>query len=90
MNEDDILMVPYIVYEGSLTRMERTVKRMFVALVVCIVCLLATNIGWMIYESQFETYTYDQDGEGINNLNYGLQGDLSNVPTVEDTKEKRR
>lgn len=84
MNENEILSVPYVVYEGEMARSERMVKRLFIALIVTVVCLLGSNIGWLIYESQFETYSYEQDGEGINNVNYGNQGDLSNVPTTED------
>ena len=30
------------------------------------------------YESLYETISYEQDGEGINNVNLGEQGDLNN------------
>ncbi len=62
--------VPYIVHETAMARNERNVKRLVVALIVAIVLAFATNVGWLIYESQFETITYEQDGEGINNVNY--------------------
>ena len=70
--------VPYIVHESSMARMERQIKRLWIALLVVIFMLFASNAGWMIYESQFATISYEQDGEGINNVNIGEQGDLNN------------
>lgn len=72
------MTVPYVVYEAEQARNERHVKRLIVALVIAVLLMFASNVGWLIYESQFETLTYEQDGEGINNVNYGKQGDLSN------------
>ena len=70
--------VPYIVHESSMARMERQIKRLWIALIVAVCLLFASNTGWMIYESQFDTVSYEQDGEGINNVNIGGQGDLIN------------
>ena len=80
--------VPYIVHETAMARNERTVKRLVVALIIAIVLAFATNVGWLIYESQFETITYEQDGEGINNVNYGEQGDLNNGAESEDQSQE--
>jgi hypothetical protein len=81
--------VPYIVHESSMARMERQVKRLWISLVVCIAMLFACNAGWLIYESQFETIAYEQDGDGINNVNLGEHGDLNNGAESEDqTQEK--
>ena len=48
--------------------MERQVKRWVVAFLVAFFALVGTNIGWIVYESQFEettTLTQDVDtGEG--------------------------
>ena len=76
--------VPYIVHESSMARMERQVKRLWIALIVCIAMLFACNAWWLIYESQFATISYEQDGEGINNVNIGEQGDLINGTESED------
>ena len=76
--------VPYIVHESSMARMERQIKRLWIALVVCIAMLFACYAGWLIYESQFATISYEQDGEGINNVNIGEQGDLINGTESED------
>ena len=70
--------VPYIVHEASMARMERQIKRLWIAVIVAVCLLFASNAGWMIYESQFATISYEQDGEGINNVNIGEQEDLNN------------
>lgn len=49
--------VPYIVHEGAMARQERTIKRLFIIILVLIVLLVGSNIAWIIYESQFEEYT---------------------------------
>lgn len=56
--------VAYIVHEGIMARMERIIRRLWIALLVTIVLLVASNIGWLVYESQFEdqtTVTQDVD-----------------------------
>jgi hypothetical protein len=72
------VLIPYVVYEAETARHERQIKRMWIALIVAVSMIFASNVGWLIYESQFETITYEQDGDGINNVNYGQQGDLNN------------
>lgn len=77
--------VPYIVFESEMARAERRDKRQWIVIIALIAALLLTNIGWLIYESQFETYAYEysQDGEGLNNINIGEQGDVFNGPNAE-------
>lgn len=78
INETEISKspVPYIVHEGMLVRMERQIKRLWITLIIAIVALAVTNLAWIYYESQFETVSYSQDGEGLNNIKTGTQGDL--------------
>lgn len=55
---------------------EKSAKRWFVAWLITLAALVGTNAYW-IY--QFSSYDYvAQDGEGINNINTGTQGDLDN------------
>ena len=82
--------VPYIVHELSMARMERQIKRIWIAVIVAVCLLLASNAGWLICESQFETITYEQDGEGINNVNYGEQGDLNNGSESENQAQEEK
>jgi hypothetical protein len=81
--------VPYVVHEAEVSRQERQIKRMWIALIVLIVALFLTNMVWIGYESQFETISYEQDGDGLNNVNLGEQGDLINGTESENqTQEK--
>ena len=63
--------VPYIVHESSMARMERQIKRLWIALIVCIAMIFACNAAWLVYESQYETFYYEQDGEGTNIIGDG-------------------
>lgn len=56
--------VDYRVHESILARMERTNKRWFVLCLVIFLAFVGSNIGWLVYESQFEdsvTVTQDVD-----------------------------
>lgn len=63
MNEEQMASIPYFAHEGEMARMERANKRLFWALLVTLAMLLATNAGWIYYESRFDTYVVDQDVE---------------------------
>ena len=65
--ENDSAMIPFYAHEGAMVRMERIIKRLWVLIIVLILCLVGTNAGWIIYESQFtdEIITQEVDtGEG--------------------------
>lgn len=86
--------VPYLVYESDMARGERHAKRWMIAAIIFAIMLFVTNIGWIIYESQFETISYTQDGQGINNVNVGQQGDIVNgtesgLPSQEESIESQ-
>lgn len=78
--------VSYIVFEGEMARAERRDKRQWIVIITLIIALLASNLAWIWYESQFETYYYEykQDGEGLNNVNVGEQGDVIYEPKSTD------
>lgn len=87
MDNEKIITVPYIVHEGEMARMERQLKRLWIALLVTLSLLAITNIVWLWYESTFVTVSYTQDGEGLNNINTGSQGDVYGTDS-EDKTEK--
>lgn len=80
--ENDVMQVPYIVYESAEAKHERSVKRLILALVLAICLLFLSNAlwlnAWMQYDYVSEDITYAQDGEGYNNINTGTQGDVVN------------
>lgn len=82
------VIVPYVVHEAEVSRQERQIKRMWVALIVLIVALFLTNMAWIGYESQFETISYEQDGDGVNNVNLGQQGDVINGAESENQTQE--
>ena len=86
--ENENVTVPYVVHEATVARQERQIKRLWIALIVAISMLFASFALFVWYESQFETITYKQDGEGINNVNYGEQGDLNNGAESENQAEE--
>ena len=66
--KENKMNVPFIVHEAAMARMERMMRRLWVAIMVLVMLLAATNIGWAYYESQFvDETTVEQDvetGEG--------------------------
>lgn len=48
-------IMPIAVHESVMSRMERTIKRLWILCIILIGVLVATNAGWIYYESQFIT-----------------------------------
>ena len=80
--------VPYIVHESSMARMERHIKRLWIAVIVAVFLLFASNTAWLYawcqYDYSGEETIYQQDGEGTNIIgdsneidNYGAESDNS-------------
>lgn len=54
------------ILKDTIAMQKHTNKRMFIIIIVLILMLVGTNVGWFIYESQFEvvsdtTSMYSQD-----------------------------
>ena len=47
--------VPFAAHESIKATLERTIKRLWIVILVLIVLLCLTNAAWIYYESQFET-----------------------------------
>lgn len=57
--------VTYAAFESSMSRSERIIKRLVIALIVIIVLTFASNIGWLIYANNngnTSSYTVTQSG----------------------------
>ena len=61
LTEQQEASLPYYVHEGEMARLERANKRWFIAFIIVLAMLFVTNAGWIVYESQFETYNYEQE-----------------------------
>lgn len=78
---EEMINMRYIL-DAQGARLERSNKRLFILCVVLLIVLLATNGGWLFYESQFsdETTTMieaEQDGDvnviGGGDVTYGSE-----------------
>ena len=79
--------IPYIAYESAMARMARANKRNFIIIIILILALIATNAGWIIYESLFETVETtieaEQSGADVNivgggDIQYGAESNDQN------------
>lgn len=70
INQD---MIPYIAHESEMARLERIIKRFFVLCILLVIVAVGSNIGWLIYESQFEDVTTTVTQE----LRSGFGGDAT-------------
>lgn len=67
--------IPYIVLESVTTRLERTIKRLWILTIILVVLLVGTNAIWLYYESQFEdTVKIEQEAEWDDNSNVIFNG----------------
>ena len=80
--------ISYLAYESAMARMERANKRSFIIILILILALIATNTGWIIYESQFETVETtieaEQSGADVNivgggDIHYGTESNDQNT-----------
>lgn len=79
--------VPYYVHEDDINREEHHTKRWFVVWIITFVALILTNLGWIIYESQYQDVVMTQEattdgggnvtvnGVGSGDINYGYEGE---------------
>lgn len=73
--------VPYIVFESTLARMERTIKRLWILCMILIAVIIGSNIAWIYYGSQFEDVSVEQDVTAEDNngdVNVTGTGDIIN------------
>lgn len=79
-NRQNVEPVPYIVHESAMARQERTIKRLWILLILVVSLLVATNGAWIWYESQWEDIYVEQEIEtetgdafvaGVGDVNYG-------------------
>lgn len=82
--------ISYYEHEEEVFRLERHSKRLFIALIICVILLFASNMAWLTYESLYDTISYSQDGEGVNNINTGEQGDVTRYVTEAEDKDTQR
>lgn len=77
--------IPYAAHQGIIATMERVNKRLWITLIILIFLLVGSNVGWTIYENQFEevteSYEISQDAESGNNNSIINGGEIVNGET---------
>ncbi len=63
--------IPYIAHEADMSRLERTIKRLWILCLVLIVLFVGTNIGWLVYESQLEEISSSEEVQQEQHKLYG-------------------
>lgn len=58
--------ISFVAFESVCTRFERTIKRLWILVIILTVLLVGTNCAWLWYESQFQyvetsTESYEAD-----------------------------
>ena len=82
--------VPYLIYEATQARNERTMKKMIIVVVIAIALMFISNAiwlyAWMQYDYISEDVTVDsQDGGNANYI--GNNGDIMNGTDTGKTTE---
>ena len=78
-------VMPIAQHEKGQNRLMGIIKSLIAVIVILIVLLVGTNVGWLIYNSQFEvveesTTITQENAEGYNNY-IGNVGDIVNGET---------
>lgn len=58
--------ISFVAFESVCSRFERTIKRLWILVIILTVLLVGTNCAWLLYESQFQyvettTESYEAD-----------------------------
>ena len=73
--------VPYIVYEGTMARFERTIKRLIIVVAIAIIMLFASNMAWLyawnLYDYESSSIVVDSESKGNANC-IGASGIINN------------
>lgn len=62
-----------LAFESIAVRAERTIKRLWITIIILILALLGTNAGWLWYESQYEYYEITQEATADGSSDINLQ-----------------
>jgi hypothetical protein len=82
--------IPYYAYDAITILYNKTIRRLWILCIILAVFLVGSNVGWLVYESQFEDVVtsveqeaeWDSESEVIMNgtgtINYGESKTNSN------------
>ena len=67
---EDEEMITAAQHEKEMTRMETANRRWFISFLVVLSMLFASNLAWVVYESQFQDVTITQEADTAGGDNY--------------------
>lgn len=71
--------VSYFVFQGTIARFERTIKRLIIVIILLIVLFFATNALWIYEWNQYDYEDVTVDSQDGGNANYiGASGVINN------------
>lgn len=83
MKNNNIVNVPYILYEKEMVQKSLIIKILMGIIFTLVITFALTLFMFMSFINSHNYTSYDQDGNGQNNINKGIQGDVINEPTLE-------
>jgi hypothetical protein len=79
MELKDMPSVPFAAHEAEVSRQERQIKRMWIALIVAVALIFASNAIWLYAWMQYDYESYEITADGDSNANYiGQDGNIYN------------
>ena len=96
MDEKDI-WIPFVAYEHTMSRFERTIKRLIILLGIVTILLFGTNVAWMYVWNQYDISSVTVDTEDGGSANYigdhnnlmGASGVINNAKDSGSEKSKK-
>lgn len=73
--------IPYFVYERTMARFERTIKRLIIVIVIAAVALFVSNMAWLYVFNSYDVVSEEVaiDSNDGGNANYiGASGIINN------------
>lgn len=74
--------VPLIIYENEMQHKTNIIKGLFIILGISIVIIGIAIYLFISFINAHDFTSYDQDGNGVNNINNGKQRDIINESTI--------
>lgn len=90
---DNAKDVPYVVYESTMARLERSIKRLIILLTATILMLFASNMAWLYVWNQYEYSSVvvdSKDGGSANYLEAGMNGVINNAESNSKEADKEK
>lgn len=91
--QNNRITIDYVAHEADMARMERIIKRLWIALLVVILICTASNAAWIWRESQFEdvvtteTVTQESDAKDGGTAIVNNGGDVINGESSADSNK---